>query len=286
MKMPKIKKSLFGYNVRDFKRYINELNHKEAMNLDEDNNSVKTEIENLKQKIIMLETSIQSNNLIDKIQKKEIEEAWEQAKYWEMECKKWKEQYLESDSSLDIEIYPYNTKYYKGIETDKYNFSWELIGNIAKGRPTLGDKTRIEVYRLMQFTIRHVIVKEFGVEKTEAIFYQAGKIAGKAFYMNMLVPEDNFDKYIQQLEKVLKEMGIGILVVEHADMENGELTLTVSEDLECSGLPNLDYEICTYDEGFISALIESFTGIPFHVKEIDCWCTGHRICRFHAVVQI
>jgi predicted hydrocarbon binding protein len=285
MEMPKIKKSLFGYNVRDFKQYMKEQNHKQAMDIEKEKDG-KTEIENLKQKIIMLETSIQSNNLINKIQKKETEEAWEQAKYWEMECKKWKEQCLEVNSSLEIGKYPYNSRYYKGIEMDKYKFSWELIGNIAKGRPTLGDTTRIEVYRLMQFTIRHVIVTEFGVEKTEAIFYQAGKIAGKAFYENMLMPEGDFSKYIDQLEKVLKEMGIGILEVEHADLENGELTLTVSEDLECSGLPNLDYEICTYDEGFIAALIESFTGLTFHVKEIDCWCTGHRTCRFHAVVEI
>jgi predicted hydrocarbon binding protein len=58
--------------------------------------------------------------------------------------------------------------------------------------------------------------------------------------------------------------------------------LTVSEDLDCSGLPETGDEICTYDEGFISALLESFTGIPFHVEEVDCWCTGDRTCRFEA----
>lgn len=42
------------------------------------------------------------------------------------------------------------------------------------------------------------------------------------------------------------------------------------------------YEICTYDEGFISSLLESFTGMLFQVKEIDCWCTGDRTCRFTA----
>lgn len=285
MEIPKIKKSLFGYNTRDFKRYIIELNHKQAINIEEKKN-LNIEIENLKQKIIKLETKNQSSNLIDNMQKKEMEEAREQAKYWEMECKKWKEQCLELNSNSNMGSYPYNSKYYKGIEIDKYSFSWDLIGDIAKGRPSLGNSTRIEVYRLMQSTIKHVIVKEFGIEKTEAIFYQAGKIAGKAFYENMLAPEDDFNNYIDQLKKVLREMGIGILEVEHADFNNGEFTLTVSEDLECSGLPNLGYEICTYDEGFIAALIESFTGLTFHVKEIDCWCTGHRTCRFHAVVEI
>ena len=58
------------------------------------------------------------------------------------------------------------------------------------------------------------------------------------------------------------------------------MTITISEDLDCSGLPELDYEVCKYDEGFIAALLESFTGKSFQVKEIDCWCTGDRTCRF------
>jgi len=37
-----------------------------------------------------------------------------------------------------------------------------------------------------------------------------------------------------------------------------------------------------YDEGFIAGLLESFAGAPFKVKEVDCWCTGDRTCRFTA----
>jgi predicted hydrocarbon binding protein len=80
-------------------------------------------------------------------------------------------------------------------------------------------------------------------------------------------------------------MGIGVLRVEEADLENGRLVLTVSEDLDCSGLPELSYEVCTYDEGFIAALLERFSGKKFKVKEIDCWCTGDRTCRFLATVE-
>lgn len=77
-------------------------------------------------------------------------------------------------------------------------------------------------------------------------------------------------------------MGIGILRVEKANIEEGSFILTVSEDLDCSGLPELGYEICTYDEGFITGLLESFTSRKFKVKEVDCWCTGDRTCRFTA----
>lgn len=164
----------------------------------------------------------------------------------------------------------------------KYEFSWNLLGDIQTGRPNLGPQTRLEIYRLMQFCFRDVLEKEFGTEKADEIFYQAGKLAGRAFYQHLINPTNDLNDFVRQLQAILREMGIGILRIEQADMERGNFTLTVSEDLDCSGLPELDYEICVYDEGFIAALMESFTGKPFRVKEVDCWCTGDRTCRFTA----
>ncbi len=164
----------------------------------------------------------------------------------------------------------------------KYAFSWDLLGDIRAGRPNLGNVTRVEVYRLMQFTFRDIIENHVGVQETDEIFYEAGKLAGSAFYQHMITKTDDLNNFVNQLKAVLRELGMGILRIEQADMEKGELTLTISEDLDCSGLPEQGYEICTYDEGFISALLENFSGKPFIVKEIDCWCTGDRTCRFSA----
>jgi predicted hydrocarbon binding protein len=164
----------------------------------------------------------------------------------------------------------------------KYAFRWELLGDLEKGRPYLGKSTRLEVYRLMQFTLRDVLEQHYGTEMTDEIFYQAGYMAGQAFYQHYIGEVNNLDSFVRRLQEVLREMSIGIFRVEKADLEEGELVVTLSEDLDCSGLPELDDEICVYDEGFISALIESFTGKPFQVKEIDCWCTGDRTCRFRA----
>lgn len=164
----------------------------------------------------------------------------------------------------------------------RYEFSWPLLGNIELGRPNLGPNTRLEVYRLMQFTFRDVMEQHLGTEKTDQIFYEAGKLAGTEFYNQGFSEIKDFNAFIKQLQVTLREMGIGILRVEEADMEKGSFILTVSEDLDCSGLPELGYEICTYDEGFIAGLLQSFTGGSFKVKEVDCWCTGDRTCRFTA----
>jgi predicted hydrocarbon binding protein len=169
-------------------------------------------------------------------------------------------------------------------EKRRYQFQWSLLGDIQAGRPNLGHNTRLEVYRLMQFTFRDVIEQHYGSDEADRIFYEAGMLAGKAYYANLLTGIEKFDDFIRRLEESLSKMTIGILRVEKADIETGSFVITVSEDLDCSGLPELDYEICTYDEGFIAGLLESYTGVPFKVKEVDCWCTGDRTCRFTAEI--
>lgn len=164
----------------------------------------------------------------------------------------------------------------------KYTFSWELIGDIQYGRVNLGDQASVEAYRLMLFTFRDVVEQYVGTEKTNEIFFKSGKLAGAAFYNNVLDNPKDFNSFIKQVQAALKDMKIGILRVEKADVKNGEFILTIAEDLDCSGLPELDFEICKYDEGFIASLFECFTNNKFNVKEIDCWCTGDRTCRFSA----
>lgn len=170
------------------------------------------------------------------------------------------------------------------MTTRKYEFSWDLLGDIALGRPNLGPNTRIEVYRLMQFAFRDVMEQHLGTEQTDQIFYEGGKLAGCEFYKKLFADIKDFHAFVKALQVTLREMGIGVLRVEEADLEKGAFVLTVAEDLDCSGLPELGYEICTYDEGFIAGLLESFTGSPFKVKEVDCWCTGDRTCRFTAEI--
>ena len=170
-------------------------------------------------------------------------------------------------------------------ENRRYAFNWGLLGNPEEGRPNLGNQTRLEVYRLMQFCFRDVLEQQLGSDETDRIFYKAGYLAGSQFYTNVIGQPADLDDFVRKLQAAFKDLGIGILRVEEADFAAGKLVLTVSEDLDCSGLPELNFEICTYDEGFIAALLESFSGIRFNVKEIDCWCTGDRTCRFLALAD-
>lgn len=168
--------------------------------------------------------------------------------------------------------------------TRKYAFSWDLIGDIERGRPNLGVSTRVEVYRLMQYTFRDALEQRYGAQEADAIFREAGHLAGVAFYNRFLAEIRDFGAFCSALQAALRDWGMAIFRLEKADPQAGSFLITMSEDLDCSGLPELEYEFCAYDEGFLAGLLESYTGYPLTVREIDCWCTGDRTCRFSVEV--
>ena len=166
----------------------------------------------------------------------------------------------------------------------KYAFKWEdMIGvDLDEARPGLGPSTRMEVYRLFQFTLRDVLEKHCGTEMADNLFREAGVIAGNAFFDKFLSDAEDTGSLVKKIQETFVVMGIGVFRVESAKEDNSHFIFTVSEDLDCSGLPDIAEVVCVYDEGFIKGILEKFSGKIFNVREIDCWCTGERTCRFEA----
>ncbi|MDR3289162.1 MAG: 4-vinyl reductase [Peptococcaceae bacterium] len=164
-------------------------------------------------------------------------------------------------------------------------FSWDNLGDIGEGRKNLGVDMPVVVYRLFQYTLRDILAREYGSETAAELYRAAGHLAGTEMAKNLLDLSGDFDYFIANLQSQLHKLKIGILQIEKADMDTLSFTLTVGEDLDCSGLPVTDETICDYDEGFIAGILETYTGKPFIVKEIDCWASGDRTCRFTANVQ-
>ena len=165
----------------------------------------------------------------------------------------------------------------------RYAFSWAFLGNIEEGRPNLGKKVRLEVYHLLQYASRDVLEQDLGTEKADEILYQAGVIAGTEFYKHEIGDGFEFNDFVKKVRVSLREMDIGIIRVEKTDIENGHFIFTVSEDMDCSGLPMLNYTVCTYDEGFIAGIMEACTGKKFVVKGVDCLCTGDRTAGLQSI---
>ena len=166
----------------------------------------------------------------------------------------------------------------------KYQFNWDnTVGaDMKQARPSLGLNTRVEVYRLFQFTLRDVLEQHYGTAMADNLFREAGVMAGRAFFDKFLSDAKDVSSLAVKIQDSFNVLGIGIFRVESAADDNSHFIFTVSEDLDCSGLPDTSDVVCVYDEGFIQGVLESFSGKGFNVREIDCWCTGDRTCRFEA----
>lgn len=166
-----------------------------------------------------------------------------------------------------------------------YEFTWDFIGDPEAGRPHLGNTVPVEIYRLFQYTLRDILEQALGAEETDRIFFRSGLLAGREYFKKYIGECGSLDDFISKTQESLRNMSIGILRTEQANEKKLSFVLTVTEDLDCSGLSEMDRSVCTYDEGFIAGLFESFTGKPFSVREVDCWGTGDRMCRFEVAPQ-
>lgn len=161
----------------------------------------------------------------------------------------------------------------------------ELMDFSMSGRENLGGEMSVAAYRLLQFSLKDILIQEFGNDKTIDIFRRAGFCAGEYFATRFLDPSQEFNKFVSELQRQLEVLKIGILRIEKFDEESGQIILTVSEDADCSGLPVLGETVCNYDEGFIAGILSVYTKKPYEAVEINCWATGDRVCRFDAYIK-
>lgn len=160
----------------------------------------------------------------------------------------------------------------------------KLFDAIDVRETVLNPFTHVVMYRLFQQTLRFVMEKEMGVSKVDRLFRKAGWQAGFHFFKRFCGSPATVQELFRIVEERFREMGIGIFRVEFCDVEELFFSLTVSEDLDCSGYPDTGKAICMYSEGLLQGLLEAFTGCPFKVHEVECWGTGAQMCRFNARV--
>ena len=160
----------------------------------------------------------------------------------------------------------------------------EYLRYDENSRGNLGEELPVLVYRMLEYSLREELCRRFGKDEQIDIFRKAGQRSGEYFARNMLHLDQPLNQFISELQAKLQELKIGVLRIESVDEETGRITLTVSEDADCSGLPVLGETVCNYDEGFLSGILSVYTGKPYAAIEIDCWATGDRVCRFRAEI--
>lgn len=163
---------------------------------------------------------------------------------------------------------------------ENYSFRWGDLGDIALGRPNLGTMVPVPIYRLALYTLRETLVQRYDDDTAAACLREAGWMAGRELCNSQLDRSLEMPAFLDRLQAVLRDLYIGIMRLEKVDMVAMTFTMTVSEDLDCSGLQVLGKTVCEYDEGFIAGVLHAYTGRDFDAVEVDCWATGDRTCRF------
>lgn len=154
-----------------------------------------------------------------------------------------------------------------------------MLENSVHERRNMGMQMPVVVYRLLEYAIRDSVRTRYGKDEANEVLREAGQRSGRYFTGHFLNVSLKFEQFIAQLQKTMMEMRMGILRVEEI-RKDGTIILTISEDLDCSGLPVTGETICSYDEGFIVGVMSAYMKKPYEAVEIDCWANGDRICRF------
>lgn len=161
-----------------------------------------------------------------------------------------------------------------------YKPSDEIL-DLFDDKEDLEDRSvHVLMYRLFQYTMKAVLEANFSTDEANKILRASGYISGTALAEKRLDLTLDNSSFMAELTDKLKELKIGILRVEKAEFENNTFVITISEDLDCSGVPITDESVCFFDEGFIEGIFEAYSGDKYHAEEVDCWAMGGRTCRF------
>ena len=160
------------------------------------------------------------------------------------------------------------------------SFDFSSLGDISLGRETLGESVPVFIYRMFQYSLREVLEKNFGVEKTKELLRDAGRISGVEFCRKMLNNALRLPDFIKELQSTFEKFKIAKMEPESMAEDFSEAVFVMAEDIDCSGMPVTGKVVCNFDEGFLEGIFNEYTGLTFEAREVDCWSNGGTICRF------
>ncbi len=171
------------------------------------------------------------------------------------------------------------------FDEETNEFDWQSIGDINNGRQNLGEDMPVFLFRLFQYNIKNELLKYHDKETVSKILRDTGRSAGVAFAKKLLNLDLPTEDFLDNVSKVFNQCKIANVRIEDVNNETGEITLAVYDDVSCSGVPVTGETVCKYDEGVLEGIFQTYSNKNYYVKEIDCWATGAKICRFNAKIQ-
>lgn len=140
-----------------------------------------------------------------------------------------------------------------------------------KLRKELGDNININFLRLYRSALLSADVN------FDSELYEQGFHLGKEVLSEMVESGDTLEKVMESLGRLWEGLNLGRMEVE----EVGDVTRVMINDCyQCMEMPDLGRPLCASDEGIIAGVLEKKLGLPFRVREVECWGTGEEHCKF------
>lgn len=140
----------------------------------------------------------------------------------------------------------------------------------------------VKTSRLVQYSFSQAIEECYGNECIDKIAYNAGEIAGNTFFNWYLKKIASLEMLIGTIKAPMKEFGIKTLNVDDIYIENETVVLVLTAALYSQEMTSNPISSFKYEEGFIAAFLNTFTGRLFKVSVIEVENAYEANCRFQA----
>jgi hypothetical protein len=126
----------------------------------------------------------------------------------------------------------------------------------------------------------NIIKKANENRQDNGYFNKAGVSAGREFARNLLDITMGLDEYTDSLSNIMNDYNINDLRMEKFDLMTGDTTIAIEQDIDYNALPITDESLCDFNSGFITGILEMYTGRKYNVSEEKCTDNNNRIHRY------
>lgn len=154
------------------------------------------------------------------------------------------------------------------------------LGDLQKGRASLGKQMPLVVYRLLRSVVRRGLSELYGEGEMRETLWESGMIAGRALARETLDLHLSPDAFMENLLQEMARCNLGDFQLEWQDT-TGKSMLFVSENrLIVDTKEDPSMRVCQYESGLLAGIFYEYTGKEYLVRELSCRCTGASHCRF------
>lgn len=134
-------------------------------------------------------------------------------------------------------------------------------------KETEGDE--YEFLKSLFHLIRYGLIS-FGLDIHPAL-KEIGKDAGRSIAENFSSQTE--EELKEEIGEFWRSTGLG-------KVEISESYITIKDCFDCGDMPEVGHTLCSLDEGMIEGIYEERLGKEVTVREVECFGTGERHCRF------